>query len=444
MTPTVPHRLVLSGALLHCTGPVDAPVAHYHREGLLIADEGYIVAAGDRHALRDRLTPADNPVDIDGLIVPGFIDCHVHYPQFDIIGQHGKSLLDWLDHYTFPAELAFADASHAQQTAERFLDAALGCGTTTAMVYGTVHAHSVDAFLTAAGHRGLRMICGKALMDRHAPQHLMDPPGGGIDAVAAHIGRWHGKGRLGTAITPRFAPGCTDAQMRAAGALASAYPDVHLQTHLAETRREVDWVREIFPDAPHYSGVYDQFGLLGRRTLLGHGIHLGDAEWRLIADRGARIVHCPSSNFFLGSGLFDMARARLEGVVVGLGSDVGAGTSLSMLDTAGDAYRVSALLDQPLQPLDLFRLITLGGAEALSLETHLGNFLPGKEADVCVIRRADLPIDLPSTAGEALDALFHLAITHRGRDALEAVYAFGHKVWTRESSRPPAHCVSLG
>ena len=439
MTPTAPRRLVLSGALLHCTGPADAPVAHYHSEGLLIAEEGYIVAAGDRHHLRDRLIPTDTPLSVDGLIVPGFIDCHVHYPQFDIIGQHGKSLLDWLDHYTFPAEHAFADPDHARQTADRFLDAALACGTTTALVYGTVHPHSVDAFLSASGQRGLRMICGKALMDRHAPEGLTDPPGGGMDAIAAHVEGWQGKGRLGTAITPRFAPACTISQLQAAGDLARAHPSLHIQTHLAETRREVEWVQELFPDAPHYTGVYDHFGLLGPRTLLGHGIHLSDAEWRLLAERGARIVHCPSSNFFLGSGLFDMARARLEGVVVGLGSDVGAGTSLSMLDTAGDAYRVSALLGQPLQPLDLFRLMTLGGAEALSLETHLGNFLPGKEADICLIRRAGLPAHLPATAAGALDALFHLAITHRGHDAIEAVYALGQKVWTRESSRPPAH-----
>jgi guanine deaminase len=262
--------------------------------------------------------------------------------------------------------------------------------------------------------------------------------------VVAHIARWQGKGRLGTAITPRFAPSCSETQLQAAGDLCRQHPGVHVQTHLAETRREVAWAQELFPDAPHYTGVYDHVGLLGPRTLLGHGIHLGDAEWRLIAERGARIVHCPSSNFFLGSGLFDMARARVEGVVVGLGSDVGAGTSLSMLDTAGDAYRVSALLDQPLQPLDLFRLMTLGGAEALGLGAHLGNLLPGKEADLCILRRDALPVRFPTTATEALDALFHLAITHRGEHCIERVYALGQEVWKRESALPPAHSGALG
>lgn len=425
------------GEILHCTGNpfIDGVNAiEHHADGLLIIDQGHIVACGDYTTLfpqwQTRL--AAMPVGVEthqGLLMPGFVDCHVHYPQLDIMGSYGNSLLDWLDQYTFPAEKAFSDNHHAKQVAARFLQAILQRGTTTAMVYGTVHPQSVDTFFQAAQERHLRMICGKALMDRNAPEYLQDTAQQGVRDTQTLIERWHGKARLAVAVTPRFAPTSTPLQLQLAGDLLNAWPDLYMQTHLSETREEVAWVKTLYPDARHYLDVYDRAGLIGPRSMLGHCIYLEDAEWALLHARNARIAHCPSSNFFLGSGLFDAQRARQEHVCFALGSDVGAGTSLSMLDTAGDAYLTSALRGQPLHPEEMFYLLTLGGAHALHLDDHIGNFTAGKEADFIEIGIPPDPLLEANLerSGCPLARLFHLAITKQGARAVTAVYIKGVK-----------------
>lgn len=437
MPSTITSLSAHRGEILHCTGNpftegINA-ITHI-AEGLLIIDQGHIVACGDYTTLHPQWQTALAHKqcaieDHTGLLVPGFVDAHVHYPQLDIIGSYGNSLLDWLEQYTFPAEKAFADARHAARVAERFLQAILQRGTTTAMVYGTVHPQSVETFFQAAHARDLRMICGKALMDRNAPEYLQDTAQQGIRDTQTLIERWHGKARLAVAVTPRFAPTSTPTQLQLAGDLLRAWPDLYLQTHLSETRQEVAWVKTLYPDAHHYLDVYDRAGLVGPRSMLGHCIYLDNAEWTLLRTRNARIAHCPSSNFFLGSGLFDAQRARQEQVCFALGSDVGAGTSLSMLDTAGDAYLTSALRGHPLHPEEMFYLLTLGGAHALHLDHHIGNFATGKEADFIEI---SIPSDPLLKAhlernNSPLARLFHLAITKQGAQAVTAVYIKGVK-----------------
>lgn len=425
------------GEILHCTGNPFVSGKHaveHVMDGLLIIDQGHIVACGAYDTLYPQwqtvLTAADTDIECHaGLLLPGLVDCHVHYPQLDIIGSYGNTLLDWLDQYTFPAEKAFADFTHAQQVAERFLQALLRRGTTTAMVYGTVHAHSVDAFFQAAAPRDLRMICGKALMDRNAPGYLQDTATQGFQDTQSLIERWHDKARFAIAVTPRFAPTSTPLQLQLAGDLLKTHPSLYLQTHLSETQQEVDWVKALFPDARHYLDVYDRAGLVGPRSMFGHGIYLEDAEWALLKSRNARIAHCPSSNFFLGSGLFDAHRARQEGVLMGLGSDIGAGTSLSMLDTAGDAYLTSALRGHPLHPEEMLWLLTLGGAQALQLDELIGNFASGKEADFIeiVIPDDSLLNAQPDHKRCPLERLFQLAITKQGAQAVQSVYIKGVK-----------------
>lgn len=425
------------GEILHCQGNpfIDGMAAIEHLpDGMLILKEGHIVACGSADTMlaqwQTQLADPSLIVHHHGLLVPGFIDCHVHYPQLDIIGSHGNTLLDWLEKFTFPAERGFADPHHAADVAERFLQAALRRGTTTAMVYGTVHPHSVDVFFRRALARDMRMICGKPLMDRNTPDFLRDEAEQSIRDTRTLIERWHNHARLGYAVTPRFAPSSSPLQMQLAGELRKTWPDLHIQTHIAETRQEVAWVKTLFPNIATYLEVYDRFGLVGERTMLGHCIHLEDAEWALLKQRDARIAHCPSSNFFLGSGLFDAARARREDICFALGSDVGAGTSLSMLDTAGDAYLTSALQGTPLAPGELFYLMTLGGARALHLETHIGNFAPGKEADFVEVTIPDDPLlqaRLADTRAGPLERLFHLAITKQGANAVNSVFIKGVK-----------------
>ena len=288
----------------------DTASHEYFPDGVLIVSHGRVEAVG--HA-RDLLPgmPAEREIihHRDGLILPGFIDCHVHYPQTEIVAAYGKQLLDWLETYIFPTERAFADMGKATQVAEIFLDELLRNGTTTAMAVATVHEASVDAFFTAARTRNLRMICGKVLMDRNAPAYLTDTAESGYVQSKALIERWHGKGRLLYAVTPRFAPTCSDAQLTRAGKLLREYPDVYLHTHLAENRQEVRWVRELFPQCNGYLDVYAHFGLLGRRSIFAHCIHLTDEEFQLLHRSGSGIAFCPTSNLFLGSGLFNLAKA---------------------------------------------------------------------------------------------------------------------------------------
>ncbi|HEY5862999.1 MAG TPA: guanine deaminase [Casimicrobiaceae bacterium] len=384
------------GALLHFIGdPADAGehAYEYFEDGLLVVDGGHVVGAGEATAALARL-PAGTPVvDRTGkLIVPGFVDTHIHYPQTDMIAAYGEQLLEWLERYTYPAERRFADAAHGHEVAEFFLDELLRNGTTTALVYATVHPESAEAFFAAAQARGARMIAGKVLMDRNCPEFLRDTAESGHADSKALIARWHGKSRLSYAVTPRFAPASTERQLELAGRLLDEHPDVYLQTHVAENRNEVAWAAEVFPWSRSYLHVYDHFGLVRPRAVFAHCIHLDDADRARMGAAGAAMAFCPTSNLFLGSGLFDIDAARRHGVRVGLGTDIGAGTSFSQLRSLDEAYKVAQLAGQRLSPLSAFHLATLGGARALYLDDRIGNFLPGKEADFIVIDPAATPL----------------------------------------------------
>lgn len=384
------------GAVLHF---VDDPArageaaCEYWDDGLLWIENGRVRAVGAAAALLPAL-PADVPrVDYgDYLIVPGFVDAHVHYPQTEMIAAYGEQLLQWLENYTYPVEQRFADADYAHSVADFFLDELLRNGTTTALVFATVHPVAVDAFFEAAQQRELRMISGKVLMDRNAPAVLCDTAAGGVADSRALIERWHGVGRLQYALMPRFAASCSEQQLQLTGQLLGEYPGVYLHTHLAENRAESAWVRSLFPGARNYLDIYDSAALLGRRSVFAHGIHLADDECARLAQSDSALVHCPSSNLFLGSGLFDLHAMQRRGIRVGVGTDIGAGTSFSLLSNLGDAYKVQQLRGETLDPLQALYLATLGGARALDLDTLIGNFAAGKEADFTVLDMAATPL----------------------------------------------------
>jgi guanine deaminase len=326
------------------------------------------------------------------LILPGFIDTHVHSPQLDVIGSWGAQLLDWLRDYTFPAEQRLADPQVAQQVSQFFLDALLAHGSTSAVVFPTVHRTSADALFEAALQRGMRLITGKVLMDRHAPPALSDDVEGAEVDCLELIERWHGRGRLAYALTPRFAPTSSEAQLAMAGRLLSSQPGLYMQTHVAENRDEVRWVAELFPNARSYLDVYERFGLLNPRAVLAHGVWLDDDDRALLHQRGAMIAHSPSSNLFLGSGLFGWAAAEDAGVNISLASDVGGGTSLSMLRTMADAYKVQALAGTKLSAWALLHAATRGAAQGLSLGHEIGSLEGGTAADLCVWDWASSPL----------------------------------------------------
>ena len=348
------------------------------------------------------------------LLVPGFVDCHVHYVQLPVIASYGTQLLDWLERHTFPAEQAMNEPARARATARLFFDATLACGTTTVASFCTTHPVSVHAFFEEARSRGVRAIAGKALMDRHAPRALRDTAQRGYDESSALIERWHGRGRLGYAITPRFAPTSSPAQLEAAGALWREHPDCWVQSHVAENRREIAWVRELFPQARDYVDVYARFGLLGRRAIYGHGIHLSERELATLAASGTALAHCPTSNLFLGSGLFSWRRVKKlrRPLRVGLGTDVGGGTSLSMLATVAEAYKVAQMGGVSLSPGHAFYLVTRGGAQALDLDDRIGSIAPGMEADLVLLDLEATPLLAQRTrhAADIDEAVFALFV----------------------------------
>ena len=345
------------------------------------------------------------------LLMPGFIDTHVHSPQVDVIASWGAELLDWLNTYTFPAEARYADPAVAQAGAALFLDALLAHGSTSAAVFATVHVASTDALFAAAQSRGMRLVTGKLLMDRHAPDNLRDDVVQAERDCEALIARWHGQGRLAYALTPRFAATSSAEQLAMAGRLLARHPGAYMQTHVAENRAEVAWVAELFPEARSYLDVYARHGLLTERAVLAHGIWLDDADRALLADTGAQIAFCPSSNLFLGSGLFGWAQAAEAGVAVSLASDVGGGTSLSMLRTAADGYKVQALAGQRVTAWALLHAATRGAAVALQLGHEIGGLEPGQVADLCLWRWAHGAVaqrrdDLARTSGDLHERVF--------------------------------------
>ncbi len=385
------------GSLLHCwRDPGDArdsTAVEYIADGVMLVRAGRVERVGPASQLLPELGDGIALTDYTGkLLVPGLVDTHIHYVQTDIIAAYGEQLLTWLEKYTFPAERAFAEREHADRVARFFVDELLRNGTTTALTLGSVHAHSADAVFAAARASGMRLAAGKVLMDRNCPDYLQDTAATGYAQSRDLIERWHGVERLLYAITPRFAPTSTPAQLTRAGDLAREYPDVFVHTHLAENRAEVAWAGELFPQARSYLDVYDRYGLLRERSVLAHSIHLDDTDRERIAATGAAIASCPTCNLFIGSGLFDLAAADAAGIRVGLGTDVGGGTSFSMLQVVNEAYKVAQLRGQRLAPFRALYLATLGGARALYLDDRIGNFAAGKEADFVVLDPAATPL----------------------------------------------------
>jgi len=369
----------------------DASV-HY-KDGYLIIKDGYILKSGHYATLKDQ--PVDSMIDYRGkIITPGFIDTHVHYPQITMISEYGEQLIGWLNTYTFPTEIKYSNHPYASQKASVFLDQLVENGTTTALVFATSSPVSVDAFFEQALKRNMRMISGKVLMDRNAPAELLDTPESAYEESKALIKKWQHKGRLNYAVTPRFAPTSTEEELNIAGKLLREFPDVYLQTHLAENKQEVDWVKELFPKSRSYLDVYDKSGLVTKKSIFAHSIHLDDTDYKVMSEKGASIAFCPTSNLFLGSGLFNLDKAHQYNIPVGLGTDVGAGTSLSILQTMDEAYKVTqmrkAFTDNPddvhsVTPMENLYLATLGGATVLSLQNKIGSLTPGKEADFVVL-----------------------------------------------------------
>jgi guanine deaminase len=361
----------------------------WERGYVAVDDDGRIVSVGDASdAPKDAET-----IDLaDALISPGFIDTHLHAPQLEMIGSYGGDLLEWLNRYTFPTEAQFADTKHAEKVARALFDELLRNGTLTALIFSTIHPEATDIFFAEAERRGFRGIIGKTMMDRNAPESLLDTsPKQSYDQSRALLQKWHKRGLLRYAITPRFAPTSTPELLEVAGELKKEFPDAWVHTHISENVREVRWVQELFPEA-EYADVYDRYGLLSSRTVLAHGVYLSDEELDLLATRGTRIAHCPNSNLFLGSGLFKLHHTMKAGVIVGLGSDIGAGTTPSLFTAMADAYKVQQVQNVSLSPFQLWYLATLGGARALSLDTETGSLEPGKSADFLVLDLAGTPL----------------------------------------------------
>lgn len=421
-------------ALLHCLADpreVGIEASHeYFEDGLLVVEDGKVVRNGHAADLLSTLPAGTEVIEYkDALITPGFIDTHIHYPQTGMIASYGEQLLDWLDTYTFPTERAFADKVHAGEVAQVFLRELLRNGTTTALVFGSVHKESVDAFFEQAHKLDLRMIAGKVLMDRNAPDYLTDTAESGYTDSKELIERWHGKGRLHYAVTPRFAPTSTPEQLALAGKLFQEYPDLYMHTHLSENRKEIEWVRELFPERKGYLDVYDHHGLIGARSVFAHGVHLCDDECRRLGETGSAVAFCPTSNLFLGSGLFDLEKVEGFGVRVGLGTDVGAGTSFSQLQSLNEAYKVMQLQGKKLDPFKSLYLATLGGARALYLDDRIGSLQPGKDADFVVLDYKATPlIEYRLSQARSLEErLFALMILGDDR-AVKETYAAGVSV----------------
>ncbi len=411
----------------------EGPAAARHEShGAVLLEAGRIAAVGPAAALRAAHPQARVTDYGQGLISAGFVDAHAHYPQTAIIASWGKRLIDWLNAYTFPEEMRFADPAYAAEIAGRYFDLTLANGTTTACSYGTIHPESVAAYFAAAEARGLRALAGKTCMDRDtAPAALRDSAQSAYDDSKRLLEHWHGRGRLSYVITPRFSPTSTPDQLAALGALWAEHPDCLMQTHLSEQLDEIAWVKALYPQARDYLDTYEAFGLLGPGGLYGHAIHLEPREIDRLREVDASLIHCPTSNTFIGSGLFDMEGLTAAGHRIGLATDTGGGSSFSMLRTMAAAYEVAQLRHRALHPAELWWLATQGSARALRLADRIGNLAPGLEADLVVLDLASTPA-IAQAAARAEDiwqALFPTIMMGDDR-AVTAVWIAGRKVGT--------------
>ncbi|MEO8531498.1 MAG: guanine deaminase [Deltaproteobacteria bacterium] len=400
--------------------------AHHERRGAVLLQDGLIANFGGRDELIAAHRDAERVDYGDALISAGFVDCHVHYPQTAIIASWGKRLIDWLNLYTFPEEMRFGDPKYAAEVAGRYLDLVLANGTTSVASYATIHPESVDAIFTAATTRGMRIAAGKTCMDRNAPDGLLDTAQSAYDDSKALLGKWHGKGRADYVITPRFSPTSSPAQLEALGALWAENPDCLMQTHLSEQTDEIEWVKGLYPKARDYLDTYEHYGLLGERGIYGHAIWLTDREKARLAEVGAGLAHCPTSNAFIGSGLFDMALAATH--TVGLATDTGGGSSFSMLRTMAAAYDIGQLKGRAIHASELWWLATCGSARALHLQDRIGNLAVGNEADLVVIDLASTPAiaQRSARADDIWDAIFPTIMMGDDR-AVKAVWVNGKR-----------------
>jgi len=415
------------------------PAMRHEPDAIVAMAGGKISHFGPADSIRPSLPPG-TPIKNcgpDTLMMAGFIDGHVHFPQTPMIGANGDQLLDWLDRFAFPTEQRFSDPGYAREVAKVFLRENLRNGITTASVFSTVYPQSVDALFEEAEKLGLRLATGKVLMDRNAPAPLLDTPQSSYEQSKELIGRWHGRGRLMYAISPRFAPSSTDAQLEAAGALWKEHPDCYMQTHISENQQEIAWVKELFPSRKGYLDVYAHHSLCGPRALFGHAIHLTEPELQLMHASGAAITHCPTSNFFLGSGHFDIFRARdpRRPVHVGLGTDLGAGTTFSILGTLGEAYKAAQLNGRSLSAAQAFYLATRGTAQAMYLDDKIGSIAPGMEADLIVLDLRSTPlIDYRMRTCEDLEQALFIQMTMADDRAIKETYVAGRLTHSRERS----------
>jgi len=402
----------------------------YEEDGALLVENGRISAAGAYADVKFK-----SPIGVEvidhrpHLLMAGFIDPHIHFPQMQVTASYAANLLEWLNTYTFVEEQRFADAAHSARFAKLFFDELLRQGTTTAASYCSVHKGSADAYFAEAARRNLLMVGGKVMMDRNAPEALTDTAQSSYDDTKAVIAAWHGKARNHVAITPRFAITSTPAQLEAAGTLAREHPDLLIQTHLSENNAEIAYTLELYPDARDYTDVYASYGLLTHRMLLGHAIHLSDREMDVIAEAGSVAVHCPTSNLFLGSGLFDLKRIKEHGVRTAIATDIGGGSSYSLLRTLDEAYKIQQLRGHRLPPIENYWQVTRGNAEALGLVDRIGTLEPGSDADIIALDAGATPaMQIRMETVQTLEEELFLMQTMGDDRSVRAVYVAGEAV----------------
>ncbi|PUB18654.1 guanine deaminase [Yoonia sediminilitoris] len=426
------QQLLLGQTLAFSGDPLDrdwSDVTRHNSNGGVLVQDDRIIAVGNGDVLQRDYPQATVTHYGDALISAGFVDAHMHYPQTGIIASWGKQLIDWLNTYTFPEEARFGDKAYADGAAGRTLDLALAHGTTTLTSFCTIHPQSVDAFFEAAALRNMAVVAGKTCMDRNAPDALRDTAQSSYDDSKSLLARWHGKGRANYAITPRFSPTSTPEQLHALGALWAEYPDCLMQTHLSEQLPEIAWVRGLFPDARDYLDTYEECGLLGAKGLYGHAIHLEPREIERLQEVGAAVIHCPTSNTFIGSGLFDLMRLAQAGLRIGLATDTGGGSSFSMLRTMAAAYEIGQLRGVALHPAQLMWLATEGSARALHMEGQIGHLGAGAMADITILDLESTPAiaQRVNNANDVWDAVFPTIMMGDDR-AIKDVWVAGRRV----------------
>ncbi|TDF41366.1 guanine deaminase [Alteromonadaceae bacterium M269] len=430
---------IFRASILHFPKTTNQPDAdfEYFADGMLVVEDAKIKAIGPSSELTRQYEhiPCLRHDYSGKLLIPGLIDSHLHFPQTEMIACYGEKLLDWLENYTFPTERKFAEPEYASKVADIFLDQLLRNGTTTGLVYSTVHKSAADSLFSAAQQKNMCLVAGKVCMDRNCPDWLQDTAEKAQRESAELIEQWHEKDRLYYALTPRFAPTSTEKQLALIGELAEQYPSTFIQTHLSEDTKEIDWVKSLFPSAKNYLDVYEQHHLVRKRAVFGHCLHLENEEWQLLKEREASIAFCPTSNLFLGSGLFDYERSKAEGVSVGLATDVGAGTSFSLLKTMGEAYKVCQLQNQKLSALSGLYLMTQGAATALDLQDKIGNLNPGTDADFVVLEpKFDALTELRlSNSTDPKDILFALSLLGDDR-AINSTWVAGELAYKQKEA----------